>query len=63
MYEQSLVKTVEPVKLTTINRLNRSKTWEYGYNKEHDIIVISQYRPNRRNYRNTKFTYCATDSA
>ena len=42
MYDQNLVKTVEPVKLTTINRLNRSKSWEYGYNKEHDIIVISR---------------------
>ena len=42
MYEQSLVKVVEPVKLTTINRLNRSKSWNYGYNKEHDIVVISK---------------------
>ena len=42
MYQQSLVKVVEPVKFTTINRLNRSKSWKYGYNKEHDIIVISR---------------------
>jgi len=42
MYEQSLVKIVQPVKLTTINRLNRSKSWAYGYNKEHDIVVISR---------------------
>ena len=42
MYEQSLVKVVQPVKLTTINRLNRSKSWAYGYNKEHDIVVISR---------------------
>ena len=42
MYEQSLVKVVEPVKKTTITRLNRGKKWEYGYNKEHDIIVISK---------------------
>lgn len=42
MYKQSLVKVVEPVKLTTINRLNRSKSWNYGYNKEHDIVVISK---------------------
>ena len=42
MYEQNLVKVVEPVKFTTINRLNRSKAWKYGYNKEHDIIVISR---------------------
>ena len=42
MYEQNLVKVVEPVKFTTINRLNRSKAWKYGYNKEHDIVVISK---------------------
>ncbi len=42
MYEQTLYKIVEPVKKTTISRLNKSKKWEYGYNKEHDIIVISK---------------------
>jgi len=42
MYEQNLVKTVEPVKLTTIHRYNKGKKWKYGYNKEHDIIVISK---------------------
>ena len=42
MYEQSLVKTIEPVKKTTISRLNKSKKWKYGYNKEHDIIIISK---------------------
>ena len=42
MYEQTLYKVVEPVKLTTIKRLNKSKKWEYGYNKEHDIVVISK---------------------
>lgn len=42
MYNQSLVKVVEPVKRTTITRLNRGKKWKYGYNKEHDIIVISK---------------------
>jgi hypothetical protein len=41
MYEQSLVKTIEPIKKTTISRLNKSKKWKYGYNKEHDIIIIS----------------------
>ena len=39
---QSLYKIVEPIKKTTINRLNKSKKWKYGYNKEHDIIVISK---------------------
>ena len=42
MYEQSLVKTIEPIKKTTISRLNKSKKWKYGYNKEHDIVVISK---------------------
>ena len=41
-YEQSLVKIIEPIKRTTISRLNKSKKWKYGYNKEHDIIVISK---------------------
>ena len=41
-YEQTLIKVVEPIKKTTINRLNKSKKWKYGYNKEHDIVVISK---------------------
>ena len=41
-YEQSLYKIVEPVKKTTINRLNKKRKWEYGYNKENDIVVISK---------------------
>ena len=42
MYEQSLVKIIEPIKKTTISRLNKSKKWKYGYNKEHVVIVISK---------------------
>ena len=42
MYEQSLYKIIEPIKRTTITRMNRGKKWKYGYNKEHDIIVISK---------------------
>ena len=42
MYEQSLVKTIEPIKLNTLNRLNKSKSWKYGYNKENDVIVVSK---------------------
>jgi len=41
MYSQSLVSTVEPIKRTTITRMNRGKKWKYGYNKEHDLIVLS----------------------
>ena len=42
MYEQTLYKIVEPVKKTTISRLNKKRKWDYGYNKEHDIVVISK---------------------
>jgi len=42
MYEQSLYKVVEPIKINTIKRLNKSKKWKYGYNKEHDVVVISK---------------------
>ena len=42
MYEQNLIKIIEPIKKTTISRLNKSKKWKYGYNKEHDIIIISK---------------------
>jgi len=42
MYSQSLVKIIEPIKKTTISRLNKSKKWKYGYDKEHDIVVISK---------------------
>jgi len=42
MYEQTLVKTVTPIKPNVIKRLNRYNKWEYGYNKEYDIIVISK---------------------
>jgi hypothetical protein len=42
MYEQSLYKVIEPIKRTTISRLNKGKKWDYGYNKEHDVVVISK---------------------
>ena len=41
-YEQDLLKIIEPIKHTTISRMNKGKKWKYGYNKEHDIIVISK---------------------
>ena len=41
-YKQTLYKIVEPVKLNTIKRLNKSKKWKYGYNKENNIVVISK---------------------
>ena len=42
MYEQTLVKTIEPVKLTTLHRYNKAKRWKYGYDAENDIVVISK---------------------
>ena len=42
MYEQTLYKVITPVKLTTISRLNKARKWNYGYDKEHDIVVISK---------------------
>jgi len=42
MYEQNLLNIVEPIKKTTISRLNKGKKWRYGYNKEHDLVVISK---------------------
>jgi len=42
MYKQTLYKVIEPIKINTIKRLNKSKKWSYGYNKEHDVVVISK---------------------
>ena len=43
MYEQTLYKVLKDhVKPKVLNRMNRYKKWEYGYNKEHDIVVISR---------------------
>ena len=43
MYEQTLYKVLKDhVKPKVLNRMNRYKKWEYGYNKEHDIVVISK---------------------
>ena len=42
MYEQTLYKIVNPIKPHVIKRLNKSKKWKYGYNKDYDVIVISK---------------------
>jgi len=43
MYKQSLYKVLDNhIKPKVINRMNRYKKWKYGYNKEHDIVVISK---------------------
>ena len=41
-YKQTLVEIIEPIKRTTLTRMNRGKKWKYGYNKENDIVVISK---------------------
>jgi len=42
MYEQTLIKTVYPIKKNIIKKNNRYKKWVYGYNKEYDVVVISK---------------------
>jgi len=43
MYEQDLYKILPNyVKSKILKRNNRYKKWEYGYNEEHDFIVISK---------------------
>jgi len=43
MYEQTLYKILDDhIKPKIIKQLNRYKKWEYGYNAEHDIVVISK---------------------
>ena len=42
MYKQTLYKVIDHIKPHVIKRLNKSKKWEYGYNKEYDVIVISK---------------------
>jgi hypothetical protein len=43
MYEQSLYHKVEDhIKPQVLNRMNRLKKWKYGYDKDHDIVVVSK---------------------
>lgn len=43
MYEQTLLKVIpDHIKASTITKLNRNRKWEYGYNKEYDVVVISK---------------------
>jgi hypothetical protein len=43
MYDQSLFKVLDDhIKPNIIKKNNRYKKWEYGYNKEHDVVVISK---------------------
>jgi len=42
MYDQTLFKVIEPIKINTLKRHNKAKRWKYGYDKENDIVVISK---------------------
>lgn len=43
MYEQTLYKVLpNHIKQSVIKQQNRYNRWNYGYNKEHDVIVISK---------------------
>ena len=43
MYEQSLVKIIKDhIKPKVLKRKNRYKKWEYGYDVEHDVVVVSK---------------------
>ena len=43
MYKQTLYKIENDyIKPKVLKRMNRYKKWEYGYNAEHDIVVISK---------------------
>ena len=43
MYQQTLVKTLDNyIKPTTIKKNNRYKKWDYGYDAEHDVVIISK---------------------
>ena len=43
MYEQTLVKTLtDHIKPAIVKKNNRYKKWKYGYDVEHDIVIISK---------------------
>ena len=43
MYENTLFKALpDYIKPIVLRKENRLKTWKYGYNKQHDIVVISK---------------------
>ena len=43
MYKQDLFTVVKDhVKPKVLKRMNRYNKWEYGYNEEHDIVIISK---------------------
>ncbi len=43
MYEQNLHHVVEDhIKPKVLSRMNRLKKWKYGYDKDHDVVIVSK---------------------
>ena len=43
MYQQELYTILEDyITPSTLNKYNKNKKWEYGYNEQHDMVVISK---------------------
>ena len=43
MYEQTLYKVLDNyIKASTIKKKNRHRSWKYGYDADHDMVVISK---------------------
>ena len=43
MYEQQLYKVLNNyIDSKTLNHKNKYKKWDYGYNEEYDVVVISK---------------------
>ena len=43
MYEQTLYKVLDNyIKASTIKKKNRHKSWKYGYDEDHDMVIISK---------------------
>ena len=43
MYEQNLYHKIEDhIRPQVLNRMNRLKKWKYGYDKDHDVVVVSK---------------------
>jgi len=43
MYEQTLYKVLDNyIKASTIKKNNRHKKWKYGYDEDHDMVIISK---------------------
>ena len=51
MYKQKLYKILEDhIKPHTIAKMNKAKKWEYGYNKDYDIVIKYEYQGNEEEY-------------